>query len=47
MSHPFLVLFYTLTPTPPPPAKKRKQTNIDIYRTFFKYFVKNKYVPIL
>lgn len=44
MSHPFLVLFYTSTPTPP---KKRKQTNIDIYRTFFKYFVKNKYVPIL
>lgn len=47
MSHPFLVLFYTSTPTPPPPAKKRKQTNIDINRTFFKYFVKNKYVPIL
>lgn len=45
MSHPFLVLFYN--PTPPPPAKKRKQTNIDIYRTFFKYFVNNKYVPIL
>lgn len=45
MSHPFLVLFYTSTPTPPPPAKKRKQTNID--RTFFKNFVKNNYVPIL
>lgn len=44
MSHPFFVLFYTSTPTPPPPVKKRKQTNID--RTFFKYFVKNKYVPI-
>lgn len=47
MSHPFLVLFYTVNPHPTPAGQKRKQTNIDIYRTFFKYFVKNKYVPIL